>query len=184
MTVENISWSIPTKECCRPSGGRTRNLLIFSRTSIQLSHRGQDVDPILKMEISLVLHERDGWKKYISAFWCPLTQTTSPLSGCTKKLEVSGSNNRWEICDGFLWERMKNGQTKGMISSRMLTLSYTYTIQQVKPNVWTNFQNPVSHGSWEIFDTNFPMPYIWVRDGKWKTMEKEGKINHSSFSFT
>ena len=38
MTVENISWSISTKECCRPSGGRTRNLLITSRTCIQLSH--------------------------------------------------------------------------------------------------------------------------------------------------
>ena len=28
------------KECCRPSWGRTRNLLITSRTHIQLSHQG------------------------------------------------------------------------------------------------------------------------------------------------
>ena len=39
MTVENISWSISMKACCRPGGGRNRNLLITSRTRIQLSHR-------------------------------------------------------------------------------------------------------------------------------------------------
>ena len=43
MTVENISWSnlnermLPTW----PGGGRTRNLLITSRTRIQLSNRGR-----------------------------------------------------------------------------------------------------------------------------------------------
>ena len=41
MTVKNILWSISTKECCRPGGGRTRNLLPTSRMRIQLSHRGQ-----------------------------------------------------------------------------------------------------------------------------------------------
>ena len=40
MTIVNISWSISTKECCRPGGGRTCNLLITCRTNIQLSHRG------------------------------------------------------------------------------------------------------------------------------------------------
>ena len=33
MTVENISWSISTKECCRPRRGWTRDLLVSSRTS-------------------------------------------------------------------------------------------------------------------------------------------------------
>ena len=37
FTVENISWSISTKECCRPGMGRTRNLLITKQTHIQLS---------------------------------------------------------------------------------------------------------------------------------------------------
>ena len=31
MTVENISWSISTKECCRPWRGWTRDLLVSSR---------------------------------------------------------------------------------------------------------------------------------------------------------
>ena len=31
MTTKNISWSISMKECCTPSGGRTRNFLITSR---------------------------------------------------------------------------------------------------------------------------------------------------------
>ena len=33
MTVENSSWSISTKECCRPSGCRTRNLLITQQSN-------------------------------------------------------------------------------------------------------------------------------------------------------
>ena len=40
MTIENIWWSISTKECCWPGGGRTRNLVITSRNHIQLSHGG------------------------------------------------------------------------------------------------------------------------------------------------
>ena len=34
MTVENISWSITTKECWRPGRGGTRNLLITSRHQV------------------------------------------------------------------------------------------------------------------------------------------------------
>ena len=40
MTIENISWSISMKECCRPGRGQTPNLLITSQTDIQLSHQG------------------------------------------------------------------------------------------------------------------------------------------------
>ena len=40
MTIENISLSISTKECCWPSRGWTCNLLITTWTVIQLSHRG------------------------------------------------------------------------------------------------------------------------------------------------
>ena len=50
MTVENISWSISTKECCWHGGSRTCNLLITSRTRIQLSYRGRlfrEVFPVL-----------------------------------------------------------------------------------------------------------------------------------------
>ena len=45
ITVENISWLISTKECCRPGEVRTRNLLITSRMCIQLSHRGRPDSP-------------------------------------------------------------------------------------------------------------------------------------------
>ena len=64
-----------------------------------------------------------------------------------------------------------------MIRSSMLILFYT--IQQVIPNICTKFQNPRRR---EIFDTNFPMYYIGVRDGKG---EKGGKnlSQHFGFSF-
>ena len=41
-----------------------------------------------------------------------------------------------------------------------------YTIQQVIPNNYTKFQNPMCSSSWEIFDTNFTMYYTGVRDWK------------------
>ena len=40
MTVENISWSISTKESCLSGRGRTPDLLITSWRHIQLSHLG------------------------------------------------------------------------------------------------------------------------------------------------
>ena len=40
MTVQNISRSISTKECCQTSRDQTHDLLITSRTGIRLSHLG------------------------------------------------------------------------------------------------------------------------------------------------
>ena len=57
--------------------------------------------------------------------------------------------NLWQKC---LLERKKNGQIKGMISSRRLILSDT--VQQGIPNICTKFQNPRFSSSWEIFDEN------------------------------
>ena len=57
-----------------------------------------------------------------------------------------------------------------------------YAIQQVIPNICTKFQNPRHSISWEIFDTNFPMYYIGVRDGK-KKNEKKANINHRLLVF-
>ena len=68
-----------------------------------------------------------------------------------------------------------------MISSSMLILFYT--IQQVIPNICTKFQNPRCSSSWEIFDTNFPMYYTWVRDWKKEKWKKKAKINHSILAF-
>ena len=53
---------------------------------------------------------------------------------------------------------------KGTISSSMLVLFHT--IQKIIPTICTKFQNPRCSCSWDIFDTNFPMYYIGVRDGK------------------
>ena len=57
-----------------------------------------------------------------------------------------------------------------MISSCRLILFYT--IQHVIPNIGTKFQTLGAVVPEKSFDTNFPMYYIGVRDGK---MEKEGK---------
>ena len=69
------------------------------------------------------------------------------------KFEDFGSNSRWEICDGFLWERKKNGQIKRMTSMRMLLLSYA--IQLLIPNICTKFQNPSWNSSWKICNEKF-----------------------------
>ena len=46
--------------------------------------------------------------------------------------------------------------------------------------MWINFQNPGQSSFWEIFDTNFPMYYIGVRD--WK-IEKESKNKSQYLGF-
>ena len=61
---------------------------------------------------------------------------------------------------------------KETVSTRRLILSYT--MQKVIPNICTKFQNPRYSCSSEIFDKNFPMYYIGVRDGNKQNMEKEG----------
>ena len=68
-----------------------------------------------------------------------------------------------------------------MISSSRLILFYT--VQQIIPNIWTKCQNPRHSSSWEIFDTNFPMYYIGVRDGKKEKCKKKAKINHRILVF-
>ena len=78
-----------------------------------------------------------------------------------------------------IWlERKKNGQIKGMINRRRLILFHT--IKQVMPNICYKFKNPRHNSPWEIFDANFPMYYIGVRDEKRK---KKVKINLSTLFF-
>ena len=60
--------------------------------------------------------------------------------------------------------KKKNEQIKEMVSIRRLILSYT--MQQVIHNICTKFQDPRCSCSREIFDTNVPMYYSGVRDGK------------------
>ena len=68
-----------------------------------------------------------------------------------------------------------------MVSIRRPILSYT--MQKVIPNMCTKFQNPLCSCSWKIFDTNFPMYYIGVRDGKMQKWKKKAKINLSNLIF-
>ena len=85
--------------------------------------------------------------------------------------------NLWQK---FLLERKKNGQIKKMVSIRRLILSYT--MQRVIPNICAKFQNLRCSSFWEIFDTNFPMYYIGVRDGKMQ--KRRQKLTSASwFSF-
>ena len=70
---------------------------------------------------------------------------------------------------------------KGNDKSSMLILFYT--TQQVIPNLCTKFQNPRRSSSLEIFDTNFPMYYIGVRDGKKGKMERECKNKSQHLGF-
>ena len=59
-----------------------------------------------------------------------------------------------------------------MEEGKNLRLILFYTIQQVMYPTFDQISKSLAQYSWEIFDTNFPMYYIGVRDGK---MEKEGK---------
>ena len=88
----------------------------------------------------------------------------------------------WEICNRKIdWRQRKNGQINGMIISRRLILFYT--IQQVIPNICTKCQNPRRSRCWEIFNTNFPMYYIRVRDRKNGKKDGKNKSQHLGFLF-
>ena len=69
----------------------------------------------------------------------------------------------------FIGEKEKWTNKRNDKSSMLILF---HTIQQVIPNISIKFQNPRCSCSGEIFDTNFPMYYIGVRDGKKK---KKGK---------
>ena len=80
----------------------------------------------------------------------------------------------------WIFMRKKEKWTNKQNDKNGIILSYT--IQQVKPNVCTNLQNPRSYTFWGNVDTNLPVSYIWVTDGKRKK-EKDGKIYHSILLF-
>ena len=59
ITIENILWSISTKECCQPGRGRTRNL-ITSQMRIELSHQG----PLSSAEFAkIVVKVKEAWSR-------------------------------------------------------------------------------------------------------------------------
>ena len=63
---------------------------------------------------------------------------------------------------------------KGLISN--MWLIFLYTVQLLISDVSTKFLNSRSSSSGEIFDKNFHMHYLGVRDLKKEKIEKEGKI--------
>ena len=93
------------------------------------------------------------------------------------RLAVIGAEN--SVTKYFLGEKEK-WKINGMVSSNMLIIFYT--IQQI-PNICTNFQIPRHSNSCEIFDTNFPMYYIGVRDGKKEKWKKIVKLDLSILVF-
>ena len=52
--------------------------------------------------------------------------------------------------------------------NNMWLIFFLYTVQLVISDVCTKFQNSRSSSSGEIFDENFHMHYLGVRDGKRK----------------
>ena len=93
-----------------------------------------------------------------------MSSYTWPLSRCIRNLKTLALiETEKSVTENLIGEK-ENGQIMEMVSIRRLFLSYT--MQQVIPNICTKFQNPRCSCFCEIFDTNFPMYYIGVRDGK------------------
>ena len=129
------------------------------------------------------MHGRDGQKDKINLTIFVVSYTTYfTVIRVYTKFEDSGSNSRWEIYDGILWERKKNEQITGMISIRMLNLSYT--IQLVIPNVCNKFQNRRCSSCWKIFDTDFPILYTSEKWKKEKGKKRVKRIIAFWFYFT
>ena len=98
--------------------------------------------------ISSPMSLRLRWAKNLSILFFSLT-----IYLATLKVYIKFEEKIW-------LERKKNGQIKGMINRILF-----HTIQKVIPSI-IKFQNPRHSSSWDVFDTNFPMYYIGVRDGR------------------
>ena len=152
-----------TKTICLPKGGRHNYKILCA--IVPEKHLSQ-ISLCITLEWEMEKKEKEG-KINLSFVFCPIIYLAT-LNVYTK-FEDPGSHKSEEICNKICLERKKNGQMRGMIWSSILILFYT--MQKVIPNICTKFQNPRHSSSWEIFDTNFPMYYIGVRDGKnekWK----------------
>ena len=57
-------------------------------------------------------------------------------------------------------------------------LNFLYTVQLVISDVCAKFQNSRSSSSGEIFDENFHIHYLGVRDGKRKQAAQRATITH------
>ena len=96
-----------------------------------------------------------------------------------KKFEDSGSHRSREICNiKFDWREKKNGQIKETVSIRRLILSYT--MQQEYQTFAPTFKILGAVIPEKSFDTNFPMYYIGVRDGKKEKWKKRQKLISAS----
>ena len=76
------------------------------------------------------------------------------------------------VTDNLLGEKEK-WTNKGNDKQQHADSLLHNTAQQVILNICTKFQNPRRSSSWKIFDTNFPMYYIGVRDGKNENWKKK-----------
>ena len=89
--------------------------------------------------------------------------------------EDSSCHRTREICDETFYGNekcMNKGNDKHEDVDSLLYNAFL-------PNACSKFQNPRCSSSWEVFDINFPMQYIGVRDVK--KGEKDGKINQYKF---
>ena len=108
-------------------------------------------------------------------------QYTWSLSMCIQNLKTLALIEAKKFVTENLPGEKEKWTNKGKDKSSMLILFYT--IQQVIPNTCTEFQNPRHSSSWEIFDTNFPMYYTGMRDGKKEKWKKKAKINNRNLVF-
>ena len=132
-------------------------------------------------QISLCITlEREMEKKMVNInlsilIFC-LTIYFRPLSRCRRNLKTLAlTEAEKSVTENFIGEK-ENWTNKGNGKHQ----EADSLLHKVIPNICTKFQNPRCSCSWEIFDTNFPMYYIGVRDGK---KEKEGKNKSQHLDF-
>ena len=69
---------------------------------------------------------------------------------------------RWIFFDIWKLERKKNEEIKGRISRKSWVLFHI--IQQIIHNICTKLQKPRCNSSWEIFDTQKKIPYMYYME--------------------
>ena len=141
MTVENISWSISTKEYCRPGGGPTLNLLITSQMRIQATKAGSSfkVHPAWDSDIP-----REKWPNYL--------QTVDTLSRCLilqcliwvctvcqlpfRSLQLQWVTPEYHQPESYLWLFRTRERISGTPFADSITKTYLYNFDPLKPHFY------------------------------------------------
>ena len=148
MTVENISWSISTKECCRPRRGlNPRPPGLQSDGASKWAIKG------CKLRVLILVYMIHQPTIHVCTKF-QLYRFHSSREICKENVSLMVNYNLWSF---HLWQIVKPITGFNSRSYGSLALIQVYTIHQPTVHVCSRFQLCNTYSSWEKCDKNFSL---------------------------